>query len=875
MRAPKGLETEKCMKCMTRESVRTPFVLLAVSVLGTGALAGESSNCAASLAASVASGLAQVGDRIAFNATATGADCGAKAVFRFSVTDVDRATYAMKRDYAQKSYFEWSPMAEGVYGIRVEAKSGYGGSPDEAAQASIPYVVRPAQGSAEPCDALASEGDDLKESSGPRGTDRGPADRRLSPPTISGSPHPLVKLLSVPACSRGDEVTTQYRDSMTGGWKDLETRVCSSSNRTYKTETFLIGGVRPDANDQICVRYRVGGRHSAAVASTLGAVPSTIRVPKTFGIPTGHEGDSNSDYGVAFLGYNRNMYVQDIPEADIGGACCDATPTCQGASCCSSPSAGPPWQPTALRQKNCWAAPTAVDVTDGKLLWYWSPTTLGSQNPADANAPFAFTYYVTPRIIGGPELGRGGQTTNRAPGVFVLGQDDEGRTRDPENVGPNVVREIDLAGSPLWETNIYALNSRLPAGFVLSDLHHDLVPTPSGELVMLVHTIRCLPHMGPGAAVSGLTNPCPLDADANPQQKWLGDGILVVDRDGDVLWSWNSLDHDKPGDLLRTRRPRVPGSDGTFSSYTYCLPATGPDGPSCHQATGTGTANSGDPLLCVGLSNECPVKFANDYDHMNSVFLDHDGNLIVSSRFQAWVMKVKLDYPQIDGDGSVLWKLGQCKDDDSDADDPLCFRTGRSGGATQAMSRDWFSFQHNATVARDGSLSVFDNANIKCRTDFFDPDHGGCKNGWTDCVPTYQAYDPHLCPFASRGQSWKLNPRAMFASPSRLDVTFPQLDAGGPSGTGTPPVAVYSDALGAAQKLPRGGWSFDAGRLAYTDGNPNQAQLLEYGCVEGTSEDGREREEPCTLQVVRVLKTNHMVYRGFRLPDLYNGVPLH
>jgi hypothetical protein len=833
---------------------------LAVCAVGAGAQANEQADCSASLAASVPSGDAQVGNRIAFTATAAGVGCGPKPVFRFSVTDVDGATYTMKRDYSQRNYFEWSPMVEGAYGIRVEAKDGYATPPDEASQASIPYIVRQAEGSADPCDAMTSEGGDL-------------ASHPLRAPTIGGGPHPLVKLLTVPSCSAGQDVTTQFRDPTTGHWKDLETRACSSPNGKGKTQNFLIGGVRPDANDKICVRYRTGGRHSAAVASTLGSVPIRIRLPKTFGISTGHEGDSNSKYDVAFLAYNRNMYVGDVPEADIGGPCCDSAPTCQGASCCSSPSAGPPWQNTALKQKNCWAAPTAVDVTDGKLLWYWSPTTLGSQNPADANAAFSFTYYLTLRIVGDSDSATGGQIDGRSPGVFVVGQDDEGRTRDPESVGPNLLREIDLAGNPLWETNVYALNSRLPAGFVLADFHHDLVPTQNGDLIMLVHTVRCLAHMGPGVAVSGVTNPCPLDPDGNPQQKWLGDGLLAVDRNGNVLWSWNSFDHDTAGEILRTRRPRVPGSDGSFSSYPYCLAATGADGASCHQATGTGTANTGDPLLCVGLSNECPVKFANDYEHMNSMFLDHDGDLIVSSRFQSWVMKIKLDYPVNDGDGSVVWKLGQCKDVDSDPDDPLCFRTSDPGGPTQGMSDNWFSFQHNATVVHDGSLMLFDNENIKCRTDFYDPNQGSCTNGWTDCVPGYQAYDAHACPFASRGQSWKLHPNTMIANPTELNVSFPQLDAGGPSGTGTPPASLFADALGAAQKLPHHGWSFDAGRLAYTDGNPNQAQLLEYGCLDGTTDDGADEKAACTTQVVRVLKTNHMLYRGYRMPDLYGGVP--
>jgi hypothetical protein len=382
--------------------------------------------------------------------------------------------------------------------------------------------------------------------------------------------------------------------------------------------------------------------------------------------------------------------------------------------------------------------------------------------------------------------------------------------------------------------------------------------------------------MGPGQAVSGVTNPCPLDPAGNPQQKWLGDGILALDRNGTVLWSWNSFDHDTAGEILRTRPPRVPGSDGSFSSYPYCLAPSGSDGASCHLATGTGTPSSGDPLLCSGLSGECPVKFANDYEHMNSVFLDDDGDLIVSSRFQAWVMKIAFDYPLNDGDGSVLWKLGQCKDHDADPDDPKCFKTSGPGGPTQGMSDNWFSFQHDARVARNGALTVFDNGNVKCRTDFYDPGTGGCKNGWTDCVPGYQSYDAHACPFAGRGQSWKLHGQDMLADPTGLNVSFPQLDSGGPGSTGTPPASLYSEALGAAQKLPQGGWSFDAGRLAYTDGNPNQAQLVEYACADDAApDDGSDEPPACTPQVVRVLKTNHMLYRGYRMPNLYVGVPQH
>ena len=91
---------------MTRERVRIVLASLALGALGTGAQASEQGNCSASLAASVPSGDAEVGNRIAFAATATGADCGLKPVFRFSVTGVDGATYTMSRDYAQRAYFE-------------------------------------------------------------------------------------------------------------------------------------------------------------------------------------------------------------------------------------------------------------------------------------------------------------------------------------------------------------------------------------------------------------------------------------------------------------------------------------------------------------------------------------------------------------------------------------------------------------------------------------------------------------------------------------------------------------------------------------------------------------------------------------------------
>jgi hypothetical protein len=55
-----------------------------------------------------------------------------------------------------------------------------------------------------------------------------------------------------------------------------------------------------------------------------------------------------------------------------------------------------------------------------------------------------------------------------------------------------------------------------------------------------------------------------------------------------------------------------------------------------------------------------PYEFdaANGYDwtHCNCIQLAPDGNLVLSSRSQNWVMKI--DYEGGNGDGTILWRLG-------------------------------------------------------------------------------------------------------------------------------------------------------------------------------------------------------------------------
>jgi Arylsulfotransferase (ASST) len=753
---------------------------------------------------------------------------------------------------------------EGAYGIKVEVKDAYS-TPDHQATVvqMTGYKVQPVTTPAAPC-AIPSADSEPPGNGHKQTWERWT--RKFPTPTLTDTPHPLVKMLTVPSCLEHHDITTQAFDVKSGTWKDLETRACLGKS---KTQNFLIGAVRGDSQNNICVRYKVGGRRSASVGAKLGNIPSSIRLPVSYAVPTGHEDRSNTDYNLAVF-MNTSRLLLDVPDTASGGPCCDASDACVGTSCCSDPSKGPSWQTAAQKRSNCWATPLAIDVTDQKPLWYWSTTTLGSLNPQDPNAPWTLQAYNGMRMLAHSN-GPGQEIDAFAPSFLHSARNEEGRLRDPELLTANVFRQVDIAGNPLWETSSSAINARLPVradtlpvpyGAEMVGFHHDALRTANGDMILQGYTIKCLPHVGPGSAVSGLTHPCPPDANRNPQQKYLTDLMLVVDRNGNVKWHWTTTDH-----LGTNRTPPTPDSAGNFGSYIYCLASTGADAPACNAATETGTPTQGDPLVCIGpTQGECPVKYGTTQSWINGLTLDRDGNLIISVRYQAWVVKVALNYPRSDGDGHIIWKLGRCKDNAGDQDDPSCFKTGPKGAETQGLSGNWFSWQHNPTILNDGSLLLFDNENIKCRTDSFDPIAQACRNGWTDCNQSYTSYDPHTCPFASRGQRWSLDTDKMIATPT-LNFSFPQLDT--PSTQrGTPTIAAFSDKVGSVQKLPRGGYAFDLGSMIYT-GVPSSAtgsmgQSVELSCIDDN--------DPCTLAPVRIVTESHILFRAYRMPHLYLGI---
>jgi hypothetical protein len=134
----------------------------------------------------------------------------------------------------------------------------------------------------------------------------------------------------------------------------------------------------------------------------------------------------------------------------------------------------------------------------------------------------------------------------------------------------------------------------------------------------------------------------------------LGDMIVVLNRDLEVVWTWDTFDH------LDVRR----------------------------LATQSETCNP----------DACPPLFlhpeANDWVHGNAVTETPEGDLLLSLRHQDWVIKV--DFRHGSGSGSILWRLGEDGDFTIDSTDP----------------HPWFSHQHDAEMEPDGTMSLFDNNNL-------------------------------------------------------------------------------------------------------------------------------------------------------------------
>lgn len=226
--------------------------------------------------------------------------------------------------------------------------------------------------------------------------------------------------------------------------------------------------------------------------------------------------------------------------------------------------------------RNTPAAPLLIATNlTGHVTWYYDVSNVG------------FT------------LVRAGQSLAPGGTLLVNGVD----LYTPVAGAPNVLREIDLAGNPVRETSVAALNVQLAAlgHYAVHAFHHDVQRLADGTTVALAYTERSVTING------NATN-------------YVGEMVVVLDQDFQVKWAWDAFDH------LDVNRGPILGE--------IVLPG------------------SPEPSASV------PLLPAVDWLHVNAVALSPaDGNFILSVRHQDWV--IKIDYRNGAGDGHVVWRLGQ------------------------------------------------------------------------------------------------------------------------------------------------------------------------------------------------------------------------
>jgi arylsulfate sulfotransferase len=248
-----------------------------------------------------------------------------------------------------------------------------------------------------------------------------------------------------------------------------------------------------------------------------------------------------------------SLLMQETPDASIGMA---------AETVALAPST-PLVNPVILQSR--FGSPAATD-TQGNLLWY------SQQNLS---------------MIARPE-----------PGGLFLGWF-EG------NGGPSaqIIREFDLAGTTIRETNAARVNEQLAAMGMhpIDSFHHEVRALPDGSILTMGATERIL---------TGVQGPGAVDV--------IGDIIMVLDPNLQVQWAWDTFDHLDPHRMATL-------------------------GETC-------TTGGGCPPISL-------AQQANDWTHGNSLELMPDGNILYSTRHQDWL--VKIDYENGTGTGDIIWRLGK------------------------------------------------------------------------------------------------------------------------------------------------------------------------------------------------------------------------
>jgi hypothetical protein len=289
--------------------------------------------------------------------------------------------------------------------------------------------------------------------------------------------------------------------------------------------------------------------------------------------------------------------------------------------------------------------PSATDLS-GNIVWYYTTSV-----------------QMTRPVPGGTWLSiANGQGT----GTGIWGS---GITRQ------QLLREFDLVGNIVHETNCDRIYEQLTAMGLTDPLgrfNHDAIRLQNGQTMVIGDVQRIFPAGTQGSSA-------PIDI--------IGDVIVVLDNDFQVVSYWNAFDHDCAG--------------------AGCININQKGDNTCSVNPKTGQTPGGCPPALLSSP-------ANDWLHINSIqYLTTDGDILASVKDQNWITKI--DYNNGTGTGDFLWQLGL------------------NGNFTLVGSLGepypWFSGQHNPSFIdnEETTLMVFDNGPTRVEK------YGGDSRGqvWT------------------------------------------------------------------------------------------------------------------------------------------------
>jgi len=369
------------------------------------------------------------------------------------------------------------------------------------------------------------------------------------------------------------------------------------------------------------------------------------------------------------------------------------------------------------------------------------------------------------------------------------------------------LRQVDLAGNIVRETNIGVIQQQLlalgsvdggpcsaiptpaPVGSAcIGAFHHDAIQSlPNGYTAALMDIEKIFP-----AGTQGDTSGLPVDI--------MGDMIVVLNSNWQVVWYWDAFD---------------PAGGG--NGYAE-LPVsrTAPLKETC------GASQSGCPPIQL-LSPGHIASLAHDWLHGNAIYYwpaPQDGNttggdFIFSARHQDFVFK--LDYKDGAGTGNILWRMGP---EVNGASGDFAFNN------IYNDPWEWFSHQHEVGMENGGAgpMTLFDNGNTRTNLTL------GLGN---NCGP----YDCH-----SRGMALTVDESAKTVTPVL------SLDLGG-----------YSSAMGSAQLLSDGNYFFE-NPVVFSAGK-TVSHSLEFGPTPAAPQVG------AADKLMDVVGPQH--YRGWQMPNLY------